>query len=204
MMWEAELTTIDLLRHGQCQGGEIFRGSTDVQLTELGWSQMHAAIAEESGWDLLLSSSMHRCREFAEQLSTEHALPLESFDAFREIHFGDWEGRSQQEVQASAGEHMQKFWDDPVNATPPNGESILDFKQRVVDCFSDICLQQQGKRMLFVVHGAVIRILMCELLQLPLTSLSRVSVPYASLTRFKIYHAQGRELWVQMCFHRGE
>ena len=44
-------TLIDILRHGQCEGGEIYRGSTDVPLTDLGWQQMRNAVASHNGWD---------------------------------------------------------------------------------------------------------------------------------------------------------
>ena len=38
---QAEFTCIDFLRHGECEGGEIFRGSgSDVALTDQGWQQM--------------------------------------------------------------------------------------------------------------------------------------------------------------------
>ena len=48
-------TTIDLLRHGQCEGGEIFRGSTDVALSEAGWQQMRHATQEEDNWDRVIT-----------------------------------------------------------------------------------------------------------------------------------------------------
>lgn len=35
---------IDLLRHGETEGGICFRGSTDGPLTTLGWTQLWAAI----------------------------------------------------------------------------------------------------------------------------------------------------------------
>ncbi len=55
-------TTIDLLRHGACEGGEIFRGSSDVALSEQGWQQMRAAIADETApWQAVVSSSLQRC-----------------------------------------------------------------------------------------------------------------------------------------------
>jgi len=34
---DAEITTIDLLRHGEPVGGRMLRGSTDHPLSETGW-----------------------------------------------------------------------------------------------------------------------------------------------------------------------
>ena len=197
------VTTIDLLRHGQCQGGEIFRGSTDVALTDHGWEQMRQSTQELMPWDQVVSSPLLRCRQFAEQLAEQRALPLKTFDAFREIHFGDWEGRPHLEIQKNNGELLKQFWSDPLNCTPPNGEAITDFQVRVMGCFDQLLAQHRGQHWLLVSHGAVMRIVMCSLLNMPLTSISNIAIPYACLTRFCIYETQGEPPWVQLCFHRG-
>ena len=197
-------TTIDLLRHGQCEGGEIFRGSTDVALTDQGWMQMREATQALTPWSRLVSSPMLRCRQFSEELSANRSLPMTTFDAFREIHFGDWEGRPQLEIQKNNGELLKQFWNDPLNCTPPNGEAIVDFQSRVMSCFNQQLAEHRGQHWLLVSHGAVMRIIMCSLLKMPLTSISNIAVPYACLTRFRIYETEGEEPWVQLCFHRGE
>jgi alpha-ribazole phosphatase len=197
-------TTIDLLRHGQCEGGEIFRGSTDVALTDKGWQQMQQSISNEQGWGRIISSTLMRCQKFANTLSKEKGLPLELFEAFQEIHFGDWEGQLQETVQQEQRELLRAFWKDPLTATPPNGEPMIDFHRRVTDCVNDLLATNHGEHLLLVTHGAVIRVLMCEWLNMPLTSLSSISVPYACMTRFRIYHFEDNKPWVQLCFHRGD
>ncbi len=197
-------TTIDLLRHGQCEGGEIFRGSTDVPLTDKGWQQMQQAVHESSPWQRVVSSSLRRCRLFAEQLAEEKTLAVESHDALREIHFGDWEGQLQETVQREQGEQLRAFWQDPLSNTPPNGEPLVDFHRRVSHCFNSLLQQYQGEHLLLVSHGAVIRVLICELLNMPLDSIASISVPYACLTRFRVYHLDKKPDWAQLCFHRGE
>ena len=59
-------TIIDLLRHGEVEGGEIIRGSTDDKLTDEGWAQMQNALQGDIQWDVIISSSLLRCAEFAE------------------------------------------------------------------------------------------------------------------------------------------
>ena len=41
---DAEITTIDLLRHGEPVGGRMLRGATDHPLSETGWQQMTDAV----------------------------------------------------------------------------------------------------------------------------------------------------------------
>lgn len=197
------VTTVDLLRHGQCEGGEIFRGSTDVPLTETGWQQMHDTVSRRSAWDQVISSSLMRCRHFSEKFSSQNATPLSVFHELQEIHFGDWEGVEMEHIQKTQRTSLQAFWADPFNNTPPNAEPIVDFQQRVQRCFESVIDQNHGKRLLFVTHGAVIRVLMCQLLNMPLSSLSSIAVPYACLTRFKMFTSQQRSPWTQLCFHCG-
>lgn len=199
-------TTIDLLRHGQCEGGEIFRGSTDVPLTELGWQQMQQSLGEGEGegWQRIISSTLTRCRDFANRLADEHSLALELREDLQEVHFGDWEGQLQETVQREQRDLLRAFWKDPLTATPPNGEPMMDFHRRVTDCMNDVLHNYHGEHILLVTHGAVIRVLMCEWLNMPLTSLASISVPYACLTRFRIYHHEDNKPWMQLCFHRGD
>ena len=70
-------TVIDLLRHGEPEGGRMYRGGgTDHALSEAGWEQMHACIEKrieknEADWQAIISSPMLRCKEFSGHLADE-------------------------------------------------------------------------------------------------------------------------------------
>ena len=49
---------LDLLRHGETELGGGLRGSLDDALTDKGWAQMRAAVAEQGPWDRLVSSPL--------------------------------------------------------------------------------------------------------------------------------------------------
>ncbi len=201
---DTTVTTVDLLRHGACEGGEIFRGSTDVVLSDAGWQQMRAATGDESGWTQVVSSSLRRCREFAGALAGQQGLPLVVEDDLREIHFGVWEGQPMAQVQRDYPDAWRAFWRSPATAAAPEGESIPDFNQRVLPCMERLLENFAGEHLLVVTHGAVIRAVMCAWLDMPLDAITRLSVPYACLTRFRIYQMAGKKPWLQLCFHRGE
>lgn len=196
-------TRVDLLRHGACQGGEIFRGSSDVLLSELGWQQMTDKVEGlgEVAWDQLVSSPLQRCWHFASRLSEQRRLPLQSRDAFREIHFGDWEGLEHAEAQRRFPAEWKQFWASPDLASPPNGESMSAFCQRVIAAQNTLLADNSGKHVLLVAHGAVIRVMICHWLGMPLGAMTRLSVPYAGLSRFEIFQQEGRDPWVQLVSH---
>ena len=45
----ADITTFDLLRHGEPVGGRMLRGRTDHPLSERGWQQVTEAVTEGGG-----------------------------------------------------------------------------------------------------------------------------------------------------------
>lgn len=199
---DTQVTTIVLLRHGQCEGGEIFRGSTDVSLSDQGWLQMQNAV-QDMVFDRVVSSPMQRCERFSSEFAAKQGLPVTIQMGLEEIHFGDWEGQSRDVIAKEHGDIVQRFWRDPLNISPPNGEPTTEFQERVTIAFEQAMANSVGERILIVTHGAVIRIIMCHLLDIPVSSMANISVPYAGTTTFAIYHQQGSTPWVQLLTHQG-
>ncbi|ROS05343.1 alpha-ribazole phosphatase/probable phosphoglycerate mutase [Sinobacterium caligoides] len=196
------LTTIDLLRHGACEGGEIFRGSSDVSLSDQGWQQMSAAVESEAPpWQAIVTSPLQRCARFATQLGERSHLPVASYEDLAEIDFGDWEGRLIADVQAEQGEALRKFWEKPSSNTPPNGESMERFMTRQYRAWDLLLSAHRGQHILLVSHGGAIRVLLTRLLAMPVDAIVRLEVPYACLSRVKIYHSEGHKDWAQLVSH---
>ena len=65
-----------LLRHGQCEGGNILRGKTDVSLTPFGLANMQASVKKlglinQANSLLIFSSPLIRCSLFAEEFAAD-------------------------------------------------------------------------------------------------------------------------------------
>ena len=118
-------TVLDLLRHGEPEGGRRYRGhGVDDPLSEIGWSQMWAAVeAIDTAWDRVVTSPLARCRAFAEALAERHALPLAIEPDIREVGFGVWEGLSHDEVKSRYADMLAAFRADPVGARNPHRSS---------------------------------------------------------------------------------
>ena len=197
------VTTIDLLRHGECEGGDVYRGSLDVPLSDNGWQQLRASAGDFAGWQQIVSSPLQRCARFAEELSARHGLPVRFDDAFREVHFGDWEGRAIADVWREQGSHVRRFFADPVNASPPNGEPLRQFEQRVLSGWESLLQAHRGEHCLLVAHGGTIRVLLAQVLAMPLTRIANLEVPYASASRIRIHHTEGQPEFASLVFHNG-
>jgi broad specificity phosphatase PhoE len=195
-------TTIDLLRHGDILGEACYRGITDDALSAKGWQQMWQRVIRFNHWDLIVSSPLRRCLSFAKDLSLQRQLPLILEPSFQEINFGDWEGKTAVQIETQQLGCLSCFYQDPINNAPPNSEPILDFQQRVLKGWEQLLQVQQGRKILIITHGGVIRALFSLLLNIPIKNSFSIQVSHGSLTRFQCFH--GDPDFVQLQFHLTE
>ncbi|WP_295400616.1 histidine phosphatase family protein [uncultured Thiocystis sp.] len=186
---------LDLLRHGEVQGGARFRGGHDDPLTAHGWDQMSRATANAADWTGILCSPSQRCADFARRLAETHGLPLRMDTAFGERDFGAWEGLAAHQIPA---DQLTRFWDDPVSYTPPGAETFPAFRERVLNVWNALS-SSDDSHVLLITHGGVIRVLVAEVLRMPDEACLLFEVPPASLTRLRIPPPPGRP---SLVFHR--
>lgn len=184
----SQMKTIDLLRHGEPVGGDVLRGRTDHELSDLGWQQMQQAVDQQS-WDLIVSSPLKRCQAFSEKLALDLNIDLITAPDLQEFDYGLWENKPVDQVFTKDNKDAQAIWQDPMNFAAPEGESILSFEKRVLKAWFG-CLARPEDNILVVCHGGVIRILLKEILGLPFTSINRLEVPFAGRSKVKVSHSE--------------
>jgi broad specificity phosphatase PhoE len=84
----------------------------------------------------------------------------------REIHFGNWEGLTHQEIARRYPEARAAWIADPESA-PPGGESLSQVVARLDDVLARIRRDHQDQTVLIVGHGGSITVLICRALELP-------------------------------------
>ena len=119
--------------------------SVDDALTEKGWSQMRAAVPKSPKWDHIVSSPLKRCLEFSQELANDLQIPFTVEDNMKEIGFGEWEGKTPDDILAEDSEALNHFYKDPVNNRPKGAEPLDTFSERVWNAYLSIIEQQQGK-----------------------------------------------------------
>ncbi|MDF0729974.1 alpha-ribazole phosphatase family protein [Pseudomonas entomophila] len=177
---------LDLLRHGETERGGGLRGSLDDALTERGWAQMRDAVAGVGPWDVLVSSPLQRCARFADELGARLGLAVQQESGVRELHFGDWEGRSAAQIMEHQADELGRFWADPYAFTPPAGEPVGVFAERVLAAIDGLGRAYAGKRVLLVTHGGVMRLLLARARGLPREQLLQVEVGHGALVRLAL------------------
>jgi broad specificity phosphatase PhoE len=148
-----------------------------------------------SQWDRIFSSPLQRCAAFAGEFARQHGIPFTQEPGLAEIDFGEWEGRSATELMQRCPEALSEFWRDPSHATPPGGESLLQFNHRVVTTWESLHRNNEDQRLLLVTHGGVIRMLLCHLQGWPLNRLMEFEVKHAALFGLEITERRLKRLF---------
>ncbi len=197
-----QITTVDLIRHGEPVGGRKYRGQLDDPLSEKGWHQMRAAIGAHRPWQHIVSSPLQRCQAFARELAQQVNLPL-SFDArFMEVRFGVWEGKTAEQIRADDPQIITRFKQDPIKYRPAGAEPLDEFHARVRAAWLGLIATHAGQHVLLVCHAGVIRMVLANALNIPLASTYAIDVPSAGLTRIKV-NGTGEAAQHQLLFHHG-
>lgn len=151
--------------------------------------------------DCIVSSPLKRCREFAAHLCRQNNIPLQVNAAWREIDFGDWEGKTAEQIAAEDATALQRYYADPAQHPPPNGENHADFSRRVASGWQQLLDHHSGQHVLVITHAGVIRSVFQQILSVPFRQSLQIEIGHACLSRFKCYQDENGE-FIQLSFHR--
>lgn len=183
--FEDDNQKILFLRHGELntEGRRIYAGQTDVSLTGAGIGRAHtwAKALDNLGVTQIIASDLKRCAETADIIAAKLKLKARHSAQWREISFGDWDGRERAEVEAKYPEAVAARRNDFVNHRPPNGESFLDLQNRIVPAFNELISQPTPGHVLVVAHAGVNRVLLAYLMGLPPQNIFHIYQDFAGL-----------------------
>lgn len=181
--------SVYLLRHGETEGGNRYRGKTDHPLTTAGWEQMWQAARTLPHCTEVISSPLARCSAFARALAERHAIPLRLDTRLQEMDFGAWEGRTAADIMATEPVALANFWHNPWRHGPPGAESLAAMQARVLAAWREIHPRQD--QVLVVTHAGPIRIILAEVLGVALEKLVHAEIAHAAVHRI-VGDASGR------------
>ncbi len=177
-----------LARHGQSVANAVrrFQGIQDVPLSDLGRRQAAAlgAALRRGRLAHVYASPLERARRTAESVVAELGVPLTLVDDLRELSLGEWEGCTVEEIRARPGDPYARWVRDPVRHLPPGGEPLGAVQERALRAVNAIAAAHpDGDEVLVVSHGGVISACLAHWLGLPLSSIWRLTVGNASVSR---------------------
>lgn len=181
-------TRIDVIRHGEPEGGRRYRGhGVDDPLSKTGWQQMWDAVPDKPDWDHIITSPLSRCLRFAEALADTLSIDYSVEDHLKEIGFGVWEGRTPEDIKHNDGDALQKFIDDPVHNRPEGAEPLDVFAQRVWTVYENTLKTHHGQHVLIIAHAGVIRAITSHILGMRLADVySKLKIEYAAVVSTRV------------------
>lgn len=164
---ETEKQKIYLIRHAKPDlphNGKLYYGSTDYQLSEEGILMARELSDVLKGLEVgaVFSSDLKRAIDTAEISLSGRLCDIKQVRGLREIHLGEWEGRSFDEVRSNWNELYEKRGTSFDSVGPPGGESFKDLQKRTVPAFEEILKNNPSGDILVFAHGGVIWTLMCN------------------------------------------
>ena len=171
--------TLHLLRHGALEQPGLMMGRTDGAPTAAG---IAACVAQTAGLGVeqLISSDLQRASKAGAAISDALGLPLTVDPRWRELDFGDWDGKASGAVDQGT---LGAFWDDPDANPPPGGERWSSLVARVSAALADMVPQTT----LVVTHGGAMRAALHALCGFDQRQLWAFDLPYAARLTLQVW-----------------
>ncbi len=186
-------TRLLLVRHGETAWNAEgrFMGQLDIPLDETGRGQVLtvAMRLRDERPAAIYSSDLARARDTAlaiQSALTSHA-DLKTDPRLREMGFGDWEGLTYAEVRERDPQALAHWETDSLHVSPPNGETLLTFAERVEDAYYHICAVHREQTVIIIAHGGSLQLLVARALGLPPEKFWQLHLSNASLSDLRVH-----------------
>ncbi|MBO0332111.1 histidine phosphatase family protein [Sneathiella sp. CAU 1612] len=186
-----------LVRHAPVDAGIIY-GHLDLEanFSDTGrLDELAHLLPKES---TVISSDLRRCRETARhilQRQKRPGFPLYESAALREQCFGQWEGKTYQEVEATDPRCYSAFFKNPAMCKPEGGESFLDIIPRVQGEIDRLQQSENGRHLLLITHAGVIRAIVGLSLGLSPEKMLSLAIDPLSVTHLTSFRRGAETSW---------
>jgi broad specificity phosphatase PhoE len=138
----------------------------DPALTDEGEAMAEAFAGAYAGmrWAAVYASPLVRAVQTATPLASRCGLPIMLREGLAELDYGDWDGRSAEDVDRAHHDEYVRWSSDPAWNAPTGGETATALAHRVTSVIEEIRARHAGGDVLVVSHKASIRVLLCALL----------------------------------------
>ncbi len=200
-------TKVLLIRHGETTGihERRYKGHIDVPLSENGIKQIRQlaeylennikntpsssrVISDINGTlNALYTSDLSRAVDSAELIARPFGLKPIIMKELRERHFGHWEGMTFEEIKEQYPDEFNAWARDPLEFSPIGGESTEDVSKRIMPVFNNILQSHLNHNLVIMSHGGVNRVILCNLLGIPLQYIFRIEQDFACINLIEFY-----------------
>lgn len=173
-----------MIRHGQSEANltKRFAGHWDSPATELGLAQAELAakyVVANYRVDAIYSSDLKRAVAVGEAVARETGVQMYPDALLREIHAGQWEGRSFEEINEKFPAY-QVWRNDIGNACCDGGETVAQLQKRIIGRLEAIAKLHPNQTVVIATHATPVRVTQCYAEGRPLSEMK--DIPWVSNT----------------------
>ena len=173
-------TTILLVRHGHVPGisPKKYRGRIALELTGRGVAEARKTadwIARHRQPLAVYTSPLKRCKDTGAAIAARCNVRTEILPALNDLDYGDWQGRTHEEVAAESPELCECWRTRPQLMRIPGGESLQELVARAADSFRLVARQHPRGTVVMVGHESVNRALLLQFLDQPLSAFHTIA-----------------------------
>jgi alpha-ribazole phosphatase/probable phosphoglycerate mutase len=192
-------TTIYLIRHGETEDAEEkrYKGHIDVPLSANGIEQIQRLAkyiyqSQEPGTrnqelKAVYSSGLSRALKSAEIIAEPFKLKPVVIENLKERSFGVWEGMTFSEIEEKYPDAFRAWADNPLEYSPIEGENTLDVRDRSLKAWNEIIRNHMDEAIAIVSHGGIIRVILCEMLGVPLENIFKIEQDFGALNIIELW-----------------
>ena len=177
-----------LVRHGQSEWNakNLFTGWKDPGLTEQGVSEAKNAgkliLEQKIEFDVMYTSMLSRAQKTGDiilGILNHKEIPIIKNEALNERHYGSLAGLNKDDARKKWGDEQVHIWRRSFDIPPPDGESLKDTADRVLQYFETEIMPKviSGSSILIAAHGNSLRALIMKLDSISSEDIVKLEIP---------------------------
>jgi broad specificity phosphatase PhoE len=150
-------------RHGETEWNAEKRtqGRLDSRLTAKGHSDANSLgeRLKDIEFQRIICSPSGRTMQTALALKRDRTLSIETDERLMEIHLGNWQGKTEDEIKEKHSDQFHLYYQQPELFENPEGENFFDVKNRAEAFLTQLEQETSSGNVLVVTHGVFLKTL---------------------------------------------
>ncbi|HEY1550961.1 MAG TPA: histidine phosphatase family protein [Kofleriaceae bacterium] len=164
------------------------RGRTDPPLSNRGRQQAAALAAwfDDPSPTMLVTSPRRRAVETGDPIARRHGVAMTIDPRLDDLDYGGWTGRDDVGLSGGWPALYEQYLRTPEHVVFPGGEAVTGAQERAWQIMMELSSIDRSERVVVITHEAILRLIVCRVLHVPLAKMHDMRFAPASTTGFRV------------------
>jgi len=139
--------------------------------------------------DAIYSSDLSRAKITAQFLADKINLPVQTTTAFREVDFGEWDGKSFSDLEKFDADRLKIFHTQPDKLKLDGAETFQQAQSRAMNRLKQVIDAHENggeNHVVIAAHGSINRLMLCAILEIPIKNIWRLNQFNTAVNIFRV------------------